>query len=881
MANVPSDPRLAWWPRPEGDNGIGMHAGLQGSKSLDMVPVYKDKHIKWATVYNNDQNEIIKLATALRDQAGTMSVLRLDIRKASGKPRPPGDFVGAPNALTDMAIAAKLPPYIQINNEGDVNANWMAYAAPIVKAGGYAGLQLLDPPDIIQAAQQLAANPGVAAKTFFCLHNAGLNRPPDFDPHKSLYCAQRFLVYEEIFMQYLGFVPPMIATESGWDLGDTNDATFGPLTIEQWIDYHIKQFNWFKTGKLTTGKPTPDYLFAINPFLIYDGGWYADSWINGLQSDQAHADSHFTLGRFKSEVLGWMANNGDYIRQFQDTVTQPPAPPPAPPPQPPPPVPPLPTPSASKLGIHVPNVGTLLGQPDFYSTPWTNFVVLHLNKGYVPDLRAHYPNALIVMRAYLQNWYNQDPIAWAQQIASLANELKPYTVDWTFANEQNLSGEGHPNGAPFNGTPYPPAQVYTDINNWNLKVIAELRRDAPFVRIHFPALSQGHSDDQNDAGYVGFELCRASVESCDVLDVHTYWNVGNPDGSVDSPYYGKRYEKLHALFPNKPLFISEYGGTFPNTPGAADEYKHWLDTLPDYITGAAAFIWDSDAPNAAWRIYNQPALVSMFKNYTAPSAPPPQPEPSHVPLSDAALAQLVVSQGFPQPDVAMAIILAESGGDPNATNTLGNTPPSTDRGLWQFNSHWHPEVSDTCAFDPVCATKAAFKVSAGGTDFHQWSSFKAGTHTKFLARAQAAIAALNPAPPPPPVPSDLKIDPRISWLIVNQGQSYRVREVWFYDDKPPDDPESEDGIDVIVVVRDANGHDLYHEAVKQEWPDGSSIHYTKEGGATRHQMSGDSNFDPKRGERGPYTFSVGDCWVRGLGLPLKQHVLYLILVVKL
>lgn len=288
----------------------------------------------------------------------------------------------------------------------------------------------------------------------------------------------------------------------------------------------------------------------------------------------------------------------------------------------PPPPPPPPVTVTSRNGIHVSNVGTLLNPSDFYAVSWTNLVVLHLNKGFVPDLRAHYPNALILMRAYTNNWFGQDPVEWAQQIAGWANELKPYTVDWTFANEQNLAAEGHPNGAPYNGTPYPPASLYSDINAWNLKVVNALRQLAPFVRIHWPALSQGHSDDQDDGtGYVGLELCRSSVEACDVMDVHSYFNVGNPAGAWNSPWYGKRYQRVHALFPDKPIYISEYGGTFPDTPGADAEYKNWLDDLPDYVLGAAAFIWDSDAANAKWIIYNQKPMVAMFKAYTPPAHP--------------------------------------------------------------------------------------------------------------------------------------------------------------------------------------------------------------------------------------------------------------------
>jgi len=47
---------------------------------------------------------------------------------------------------------------------------------------------------------------------------------------------------------------------------------------------------------------------------------------------------------------------------------------------------------------------------------------------------------------------------------------------------------------------------------------------------------------------------------------------------------------------------------------------------------------------------------------------------------------------------------------------------STDRGIWQINDHWHKEVSDAQAFDPTQATIAAYRISAGFTDFHQWAT---------------------------------------------------------------------------------------------------------------------------------------------------------------
>lgn len=354
-------------------------------------------------------------------------------------------------------------------------------------------------------------------------------------------------------------------------------------------------------------------------------------------------------------------------------------------------------------------------------------------------------------------------------------------------------------------------------------------------------------------------------------------------------------------------------GILPNGFLLAD---WWFTPVAPWIMGdssSQSFNWWVPTPNwpspnlskTVSAVAGIPRFVRQF-GYADPPAPPPPP-PTHTPLTDAALAALVVGAAFAQPDVAMAIILAESGGDPQATNTEGNTPPSTDRGLWQFNSYYHDEVTDACAFDLTCATQAAYNVSDGGTNWSQWAAYRAGTYQAFMARAQAAISALSPPPPPvhtcpdgqhwddasascvadeppPPLPppdSELFIDPRLTWVMVTQPQvsNYRVREVWFYDSKPVDDPESEGGIDIYVVVRDSKGIPVEHEAVTQIWPTGSATHYTRNG-AAQFQMSGDSSFSPERGEVGPYTIRVGDAHVGGLGLPLKQHVLYMIVVVK-
>lgn len=119
---------------------------------------------------------------------------------------------------------------------------------------------------------------------------------------------------------------------------------------------------------------------------------------------------------------------------------------------------------------------------------------------------------------------------------------------------------------------------------------------------------------------------------------------------------------------------------------------------------------------------------------------------------------------------AVAVALAESGGDPQAVGVNSDATRSRDRGLWQINSRWHPEVSDAQAFNPVECARAAFRISSGGRDWSPWSTWKNGTAGAQLGRARFAVAQLDKAggvqnvdldllPGPIPLPNPFGFDP--------------------------------------------------------------------------------------------------------------------------
>jgi hypothetical protein len=91
----------------------------------------------------------------------------------------------------------------------------------------------------------------------------------------------------------------------------------------------------------------------------------------------------------------------------------------------------------------------------------------------------------------------------------------------------------------------------------------------------------------------------------------------------------------------------------------------------------------------------------------------------------------------PRIAVAVAIAMAESSCDPDATNLDGDG--SEDRGLWQMNNYAWPKISDVCAFQIQCNADAAYDVSADGANWSPWSTFSNGAWESYLASAVTAV----------------------------------------------------------------------------------------------------------------------------------------------
>jgi len=102
--------------------------------------------------------------------------------------------------------------------------------------------------------------------------------------------------------------------------------------------------------------------------------------------------------------------------------------------------------------------------------------------------------------------------------------------------------------------------------------------------------------------------------------------------------------------------------------------------------------------------------------------------------------------GFKEPGLSIitAIAQAESGLAVHGPDNINSDQwHSRDRGILQINSHWHPEVSDSCAYNPACAFQAAFRIS-GGNNFSQWATFTGGQYKTFLSKTMSTTASTSP-----------------------------------------------------------------------------------------------------------------------------------------
>lgn len=344
MSNAPSDPHLASFPRPPLDNGRGIHFPLDARPAdfARWAQAINALKFRWVTVYGQNENIVCDVALNIKQNCrGAVSVLRAEASDAPNHRKTP-DFFGV---LAKKAAAMGLPPYIQIGNEPEAewgNRNkwagwWSASASACVAAGGYAGLQVLS--EDYFAAVAGGMSDAVKQKLFICAHGQAANHPPAY-PYDArnqqdhpgataatdTTCMLIPLAFGEWFTKYLGgLVVPLIVTEGPWDIdgdgsgsGQGKDTRYPPNSFQNWANYVYATYEQFRTGVLANGQPLPDYWFAENYWLLYDGGGFMNNGMIGSWFPEK-----------KQPLVDKLTNDAPYVRQFGGApVPPPPTPPP-------------------------------------------------------------------------------------------------------------------------------------------------------------------------------------------------------------------------------------------------------------------------------------------------------------------------------------------------------------------------------------------------------------------------------------------------------------------------------------------------------------------------------------------------------------------------
>lgn len=106
-------------------------------------------------------------------------------------------------------------------------------------------------------------------------------------------------------------------------------------------------------------------------------------------------------------------------------------------------------------------------------------------------------------------------------------------------------------------------------------------------------------------------------------------------------------------------------------------------------------------------------------------------------LSD--LRALASSVGFPDPALAAAVSMAESGGntcaqgDPSTGDHRCDGPngTSTSFGLWQVHTPANPQYDPASLLDPMYNARAALEISRGGKLWTPWTTYKTGAYRQW------------------------------------------------------------------------------------------------------------------------------------------------------
>jgi hypothetical protein len=137
------------------------------------------------------------------------------------------------------------------------------------------------------------------------------------------------------------------------------------------------------------------------------------------------------------------------------------------------------------------------------------------------------------------------------------------------------------------------------------------------------------------------------------------------------------------------------------------------------------------------------ALAWLYQNFLAGAGgSTPSTSGGGGTLTASQIAQYAQTAGFDGNDLvtAVAIALAESGGNPSAYNGGTSDVPETSYGLMQINTLANPQYASDNLYDPQTNLNDAYEIYSS-QGFQPWSTFTSGAYTSFITTAQIGVQA--------------------------------------------------------------------------------------------------------------------------------------------
>ena len=235
------------------------------------------------------------------------------------------------------------------------------------------------------------------------------------------------------------------------------------------------------------------------------------------------------------------------------------------------------------------------------------YTVLHEGAGaeQARTIHARHPGAQILVRHHRPDWPTTDPVAWAQEVAGrMTRDYTGITLRVVGANEPNL--EPAANFAVDN---------YRTLGRWYRAFAAEVKRLNPALLVHFPAWAAGHSEDQNDLGFIAFLLPEVveAIRICEAVNCHCYWDPNEgPLREMGGLGGGLRYRHVARLLRANDILYQ--GGDYPiwideagpwAQPWRVEQTAAHSDAVRgDRLLGCTYFLW-ADPTNNGGNIFNQ------------------------------------------------------------------------------------------------------------------------------------------------------------------------------------------------------------------------------------------------------------------------------------